>query len=137
MFDLLHIIIPINVQHAMQHFRCFFFFNFLNQTRFAVKYQSHSPIDGSDEFLVPSADIDRACPGDRPYKSLYFSCWLASIDLDLNLDLLNRVLMAPKKSRFFFLLRPRSPEKHGEQIWIEQQYYYLCRSFQSVVTVIL
>lgn len=65
-------------------------------------------MDGSDEFLVPSADIDRAWPGDRPYESLYLSCWLASIDLDLNLDLLNRVRMAPKKSRFFFLLRPRS-----------------------------
>lgn len=75
-------------------------------------------MDGSDEFLVPSADIDRACPGDRPYMSLYLSCWLASIDLDLNLDLLNRVLIAPKKSRFFFLLRPRSPGKHSETIRI-------------------
>jgi len=99
------------------------FFYFLDKLRVTVKYEFHSPMDGSDEFLVPSADIDRACPGDRPYRSLYFSCWLASIDLDLNLDLLNRVLMAPKKSRFFFLLRPRSPEKHSEPIWIEQQCY--------------
>lgn len=68
----------------------------------------HLPMDGSDEFLVPSADIDRAWLGDRLYESLYLSCWFASMDLDLNLDLLNLVRMAPKKSRFFFLLRPRS-----------------------------
>lgn len=94
-----------------------------------------SPIDGSEDIRVPSADIERAWPGDKPYSPSYLSCggwWLASFDLDLNLDLLNRVRMAPKKSRFFFLLRPRSPvgRIHVHVIYyriIVVLQYYFCR----------
>lgn len=70
-----------------------------------IKDLLNIPVEWAEGSLARSADIDLVSEGSRFRDS---SRSPGSTDLERILERLNRFLIVPKKSRFFFLLLPLS-----------------------------